>query len=84
MTAPAHNKTHTVTIVIDNEELPGVPQHTTPNEILRLDGIDPATHYLERIEGRHHESFRDEGDRQITVHDQERFVSLSTGPTPTS
>lgn len=84
MTASTHHKTHTVTIVLDHEKLHGVPQHTTPDEILRLGGIDPASHYLERIEGRHQESFRNQGDRLITVHDQERFVSLSTGPTPTS
>lgn len=84
MTAPTHDKTHTVTIVLDHEELRGVPQHTTPDEILRLGGIDAASHYLERIDGRHQESFRDQGSRPITVHEREQFVSLSTGPTPTS
>ncbi|MEU6653333.1 hypothetical protein ABZ904_28835 [Streptomyces sp. NPDC046900] len=82
MTATTH--THTVTIEVDNEPLPGVPQHTTPNEILRLDGIDPATHYLERVEGRHLKSFKDKGDEPITVHPDQKFVSLFTGPTPTS
>ncbi|MER6442187.1 hypothetical protein ABT275_38520 [Streptomyces sp. NPDC001185] len=82
MTATAH--THTVTLEVDNEPLPGVPQHTTPNEILRLDGIDPATHYLEQVQGRHHISYKGKGDEPITVHQGEKFVSLFTGPTPTS
>ncbi|MFF1519724.1 hypothetical protein [Streptomyces sp. NPDC058305] len=82
MTTTAHS--HTVTLEVDNETLPGVPQHTTPNEILRLAGIDPATHYLEQVQGRHQISYKDKGDEPITVHPGERFVSLFTGPTPTS
>ncbi|MFE0739536.1 hypothetical protein [Streptomyces sp. NPDC058855] len=74
----------TVTVTVDEEPVSGVPQHTTPNEILRLAGIDPATHYLVRVNGRHRESFKDEGDKDITVHEREKFVSVFTGPTPTS
>ncbi|MGW2911287.1 hypothetical protein ACWC9X_12655 [Streptomyces asoensis] len=74
----------TVTIVVDEEPVSGVPQHTTPNAILRLAGIDPATHYLVRVNGRHRESFKDQGDKDITVHERETFVSVFTGPTPTS
>ncbi|MDX3637135.1 MULTISPECIES: hypothetical protein [Streptomyces] len=78
---PAHK---TVTVTVDGEPVEGVPRHTTPNEILRLAGIDPATHYLVRVNGRHQEPFNGQGDRQITVHERETFVSVSTGPTPTS
>lgn len=80
MTATTH--IHTVTIKVDGEPLAGVPQHTTPDEILRLDGIDPTGHYLVRVAG--DKSYRDKGDEPITVHQGEKFVSLSTGPTPTS
>ncbi|MEU1165773.1 hypothetical protein ABZ372_37175, partial [Streptomyces sp. NPDC005921] len=41
----------TVTVIVDEEPVPGVPQHTTPNEILQLAGIDPATHYLVLVNG---------------------------------
>ncbi|MEU1338919.1 hypothetical protein [Streptomyces sp. NPDC005827] len=74
----------TVTVIVDEEPVPGVPQHTTPNEILQLAGIDPATHYLVLVNGRHRESFKDQGDKDITVHERETFVSVFTGPTPTS
>jgi len=74
----------TVTVVVDEEPVSGVPLHTTPNEILRLAGIDPAQHYLVRVNGRHRESFKDEGDKDITVHEREKFVSVFTGSTPTS
>ncbi|MDL2077655.1 hypothetical protein ACFU5D_25565 [Streptomyces anthocyanicus] len=74
----------TVTVTVDNEPVTGVPRSTTPNEILRLAEIDPATHYLVKITGRHQESFEGRGEETITVHEREKFVSLSTGPTPTS
>ncbi|CCK28828.1 hypothetical protein BN159_4449 [Streptomyces davaonensis JCM 4913] len=74
----------TVTVTVDEEPVSGVSQHTTPNAILSLAGIDQATHYLVRINGRHRESFKDEGDKDITVHEREKFVSVFTGPTPTS
>ncbi|MEV7388081.1 hypothetical protein [Streptomyces sp. NPDC091215] len=74
----------TVTVIVDEEPVSGVPQHTTPNEILRLAEIDPASHYLERVNGRHRESFKGEGDKDITVHEREKFVSVFTGPTPVS
>lgn len=82
MTATPHS--HTVTIEVDSETLEGVPQHATPNEIMRLDGIDPDRHYLERIQGDHLISFKGSGDEPITVHEGEKFVSLYTGPTTTS
>jgi len=80
----ADTHTRTVTIVLDKKPLAGVPEHTTPDAILGLGGIDPATHYLVRVEGRHQESFKDKGTEQITVHEGETFVSVSTGPTPVS
>lgn len=77
-------RTRTVTIVLDRKQLTGVPEHTTPDAILGLGGIDPATHYLVRVEGRHQESFQGKGAEPITVHEGETFVSVSCGPTPVS
>jgi len=74
----------TVTVIVDEEPVSGVPQHTTPSAILQLAEIDPASHYLVRVDGRHRESFKDEGGKDITVHEREKFVSVFTGPTPTS
>ncbi|MFG3292326.1 hypothetical protein ACGF3G_26405 [Streptomyces sp. NPDC048179] len=74
----------TVTITVDREPVSGVPLHTTPNAILQLAGIDPASHYLVKIDGRHQEPFEGRGEEPISVHEHEKFVSLSTGPTPTS
>jgi hypothetical protein len=56
----------------------------TPNQILRDAGIDPANHYLVRLEGHHQFSFQDKGNEPIHVHNHEQFISLSIGPTPLS
>jgi hypothetical protein len=76
--------TKTVTVILDRKPLAGVPEHTTPNAILGLRGIDAATHYLVRVEGRHQESYQGKGAESITVHEGETFVSVSCGPTPVS
>lgn len=73
----------TVTVVVDGEPVE-VPKHTTPNAVLGVAGIDAATHYLVRITGRHQHSFAGCGEEEITVHERETFVSVSTGPTPTA
>jgi hypothetical protein len=51
---------------------------------LGLAGIDPATNYLVQVEGRHQVSYQAHGDEPIRVHENAVFVSVSTGPTPTS
>ncbi len=73
-----------VEITVDGRSLTLDDPTTTPNEILTFVGLDPTTHYLVRIEGRHQHSFEGRGDEQIRVHPGERFVSVSTGPTPVS
>ncbi|MEV1067002.1 hypothetical protein [Streptomyces sp. NPDC050263] len=72
-----------VTVTVDGEPVE-VPKHTTPNAVLGLAGIEARTHYLVRITGRHQHSFAGRGEEEITVHERETFVSVSTGPTPTA
>ena len=86
MTADNHsNNTEgkTVAVMVDGEQVE-VPKRTTPNAILGLAGIGTGKHYLVRITGRHQHSFAGRGDEEITVHERETFVSVSTGPTPTA
>lgn len=73
----------TVTVTVDGEPV-DVAKHTTPNAVLGLAGINTGTHYLVRITGRHQHSFAGRGEEEITVHEGETFVSVSTGPTPTA
>ena len=69
---------------VDTEPVVTTEEHLTPDQILQLAGIDPANHYLSRIEGHHTHSFKDAPTTPIRVQDGEKFVSASTGPTPTS
>lgn len=73
-----------VEILFDGEPLRLPAGDTTPNEILTVAGLDPATNYLVLIQGRHQVSYQSRGDEQIHVHKDESFIALSTGPTPTS
>jgi Multiubiquitin len=73
-----------VEITVDGRHVTLDDPTTTPNQILALAGLDPSAHYLVRIEGRHQHSFEGRGDERIHVHPGERFVSVSTGPTPVS
>ena len=77
-------KPHPVTVIFDDDPLV-LPDHkTTPNAMLTLLSLSPATHYVVRLNGRERQSLQGKGDEEITVHDKERFVSVSTEPTPTS
>jgi hypothetical protein len=68
----------------------GEPQQTTertltPRQILSSAGIDPQTHYLVEVRSEHdHVSYEGRPDEPIHVHPNQRFVSVSTGPTPVS
>lgn len=67
----------------------GEPQETsdhelTPTQILTKAGIDAATHYLVEIDGAHRVSFQGKSNEEIRMHENEKFISVSTGPTPVS
>jgi hypothetical protein len=73
-----------ITFTVDDEPVTTTEKQLTPNQILVLAGIDPATNYLVQTEGRHQVSYEGRGDDPIRVHENAAFVSVSTGPTPTS
>jgi hypothetical protein len=73
-----------ITLTVDGERVTTHEDLLTPNQILTLAQVDPTSHYLVEIKGRHQTSYQDRGDEQIRVHDGDVFVSVSTGPTPTS
>ncbi len=69
---------------VDDEPQTTSEHVLTPTQILRNAGIDPNTHYLVQIIGNHQESYKDEPDIEIHMHEHMKFVSVSTGPTPVS
>ena len=89
MTAPSDAETRQgrgkpIDITVDGEPVTVDGHDQTPNAVLRAAGIDPTTHYLVRLDGRHQTSYKDQGDVEINVHEGEKFVSVFSGPTPVS
>lgn len=78
---PGHHQEQ-VTFTVDGERVTVNDPHQTPNEILQAAGVDPANHYLERVDDHH--SYQGKGDEPIRVHDHEKFVSVYSGATPVS
>jgi hypothetical protein len=69
---------------VDGEAITTTEEQLTANQILGLAGIDPATNYLVQVEGRHQVSYQGRGDEPIRAYENAVFVSVSTGPIPTS
>lgn len=69
---------------VDDEPQTTSSHELTAKEILTNAAIDAATHYLVRIEGDHRDSYQNEPDKPIHMHEHMKFVSISTAPTPVS
>jgi hypothetical protein len=74
----------TVHYFVDDEVQITREHQLSPNTILKNATLDPASHYLVRIEGHHRESYRDKPNDPIVLVQQERFISVSLGATPVS
>ena len=75
---------HVIDFTVDGEPLTTTERELTPRQIMELASTDPETHYLVQIEGRHRESYQGKGEITIHVHDDAKFITVSTGPTPVS
>jgi hypothetical protein len=73
-----------IEILLDGDPLLIPDKKISPNEILKIAGLDPFTHYLVQVEKREQISYQGKGEEPIKVHKGDVFVSLSTEPTPTS
>jgi len=72
---------------LDDEPQETTERVLTPTEILQNAKpypIDPATHYLIQLEGHEQVSYQGNPNEPIHMHEQMRFISESTGPTPVS
>jgi hypothetical protein len=79
--------THVIHYTLDDEPQTTIEQVLTPKQIMlsaKPHPIDPATHYLIQIEGQHQISYEGKPDEPIHMHENMKFVSESTGPTPVS
>ena len=84
-TAEHHDhKPHAIDVYVDGEKLETRQHELTARQILELAGLDPDTHYLVKIQGRHQIPYKEDPNAEIRLHDGIEFISVSTGPTPVS
>jgi len=75
---------HPIDFTVDGEKLRTTERELTPIKIMVMASIDPQTHYLVQIEGRHRESYQGKDGIPIHIRDDAKFITVSTGPTPVS
>lgn len=69
-------------IHIDGESYEAPQKIMTANEILSLGGLSTDQHYLIEIKGNHQVPYKDQGEKEIHLHEGSKFISVFTGPTP--
>lgn len=68
-----------------DDEPQSTSSHTlTPIQIMTNAGVDPASHYLVQIEGKNKISYQANPQQEIHMHENMKFITVSTGPTPVS
>ncbi|MHB1343018.1 MAG: hypothetical protein ACYCX3_01480 [Thermoleophilia bacterium] len=77
-----HDKT--ITIEVDNETYQVTKKTMAAADILRLVGKDPSIAYLVEVNGRHQDSYKDRPEAEVKLHNQSKFITAATGPTPVS
>jgi hypothetical protein len=84
MAEDSAHEDHLIHFEVDGEELTTTEPVLTPVQIMEIAGIDPANHYISEIRGHEQISYKDRPNAEIPMHNGIKFVSVSTGPTPTS
>lgn len=76
---------HPITYTVDGEPQTTTEHELTARQILQKAGIDPDAHYLVQIlPNGDRVSFQEEPNKEIKLHNHDKFVSVLTGPTPVS
>ena len=74
---------HVIHYFVDNVEQFTAERSLTVEQILKNFGLDPATHYLVEIKG-HNQIPHKDLNEEIKLHENQRFITVFTGPTPVS
>ncbi len=77
-------KTHDITIYVDDEPHVTREKTLTPVQILAFENLTSPLHYLVQIVGNEEKSFKDQPDTPLHIHENMRFSSVYTGQTPVS
>jgi hypothetical protein len=84
---PTATNPHVIDYTVDDEPQETTEKVLTPRQIMaqaKPKPIDPDTHYLVQIQGKHQVSYEGKPDEEIHMHEKMRFVSIALGPTPVS
>ena len=70
---------------VDGESYTTDDKTLTARQILsEFAQLDPATHYLIEIQGRHQDSYENRADEVIHMHPGQSFITAASGPTTVS
>jgi hypothetical protein len=83
MTEANPGKTQLITFFVDGEKLETSHHSLTVAQILEIAGLDPKTHYLIELRGGHQVKFENLNE-ELHLHEDEKFISVFSGPTPLS
>jgi hypothetical protein len=82
---PAVPGPHKIEFSIDGDPYSTTEKTLTARQLLsEFSKLDPASHYLIQVEGRHQESYADHPDDPIHLHPKQKFITAASGPTPVS
>jgi hypothetical protein len=84
MNAQADKHPHATEFEVDGEPIETTEKTLTANQIMGLAGVDPTSHYLVELHGREQDSYQGRAEEPIHIHEKEKFITVSTGPTPVS
>jgi hypothetical protein len=70
---------------VNDEPQNTVKEKLTPVQIMQHAGIDPTKNYLIKIKhDNEQKSFKDEPDKELEIHENEKFITNFFGPKPVS
>ncbi|HEY6000542.1 MAG TPA: hypothetical protein VI078_14745 [bacterium] len=75
---------HVIHYKVNDEPQETTQRTLTPHQIMTLAGIKPGDYYLVEIKGRNRDSFQNREDVAISMHENQKFVTVFTGPVPVS
>jgi hypothetical protein len=80
-----HCHPHVIHYLVDDDEQKTKHHKLTPVEIMTKAVVDSATHYLIRLYGvNEQESYRNDPNKVIHMHNRMKFITCSLEPTPVS
>jgi hypothetical protein len=73
-----------VTITVDDEELPIAQIFMTPKEVLTLAGLDESKFYLKQLIEHQEITYKNDADHVLAMHDKMKFTSCKIASTTVS